>query len=106
MKKLAALLAAIAVGTGVSVKMTLAQPPARTESSKEAAKPENVGQEDPLPAGSVMRLGTTRFRNGIPVSDLVISADGKMAVAVNGNHMLGATRVFDMVSGRVLYTLG
>src|SRR5947209_5408393 len=37
---------------------------------------------------------------------MAISADGKIAVAVNGNHMLGATRVFDLVSGRVLFTLG
>src|SRR5437763_3178704 len=34
------------------------------------------------------------------------SADGKIAVAVNGNHVLGATRVFDLATGRVLYTLG
>jgi WD40 repeat protein len=37
---------------------------------------------------------------------MAVSADGKMAVAVNGNHMLGATRVFDLVSGRELYSMG
>src|SRR5262249_43893120 len=39
-------------------------------------------------------------------STLAVSPDGKLAVAVNGNHVLGATRVFDLVSGRALYTLG
>src|SRR5207302_8257106 len=62
--------------------------------------------DDPLPAGSTLRFGTSRFRHGIPVSTLAVSADGKLAVAVNGNHVLGATRVFDLVSGRALYTLG
>src|SRR5262249_52877788 len=39
------------------------------------------------------------------ISTLAASADGKLAVAVNGNHVQGATRVLDLVSGRTLYTL-
>jgi WD40 repeat protein len=82
----------------------------KAEGKKEGPKParEEKGpqRDDPLPAGSTLRFGTSNFRHGIPISTLAVSADGKLAVAVNGNHVLGATRVFDLVSGRALYTLG
>src|SRR5207244_7728438 len=91
----------IYVGTGQ------ADAPKKAEGMKEQAKPaegEKVAQmDDPLPAGSTLRFGTARFRHGIPVSNMVVSADGQIAVAVNGNHVMGATRVFDLVSGRALY---
>jgi hypothetical protein len=64
-----------------------------------------VQMDDPLPAGSTLRFGTSRFRHGVPVSMMAVSADGKLAVAVNGNHVLGSTRVFDLASGRALYSL-
>jgi WD40 repeat protein len=82
----------------------------RGEGKKEEVKPaqeENtVQRDDPLPAGSTLRFGTSRFRHGIPVSTMAVSADSRLAVAVNGNYSPGATRVFDLVSGRALYTLG
>ena len=110
MKSILALLAALAVGVGIYAGTGQSDPPKKTEEKKEKGKPvpeEKVTQrDDPLPAGSTLRFGTSRFRHGIPVSTLAVSADGKIAVAVNGNHMLGATRVFDLVSGRALYTLG
>lgn len=61
--------------------------------------------DDPLPAGCTMRLGTARFRMGIPISMMSVSNDGKMAVAVNGNNMLAATKVFDMETGRVIWAI-
>jgi WD40 repeat protein/beta-lactamase regulating signal transducer with metallopeptidase domain len=66
---------------------------------------EVVQPDDPLPAGSTLRFGTSRFRFGIPVSNMAVSSDGKIAIAANDNHMQGSTRVFDLVSGRVLYSL-
>ncbi len=110
MKSALALLAAIALGVGIYAGTGQPDRPERAAGKKERGKPapeeKAVQRDDPLPAGSTLRFGTARFRHGIPVSRLVVSADGKIAVAVNGNHVLGATRVFDLVSGRVLYTLG
>ncbi len=110
MKSILALLAATAVGVGIYAGMGQADPSEKAEGKKEEVKPAQeekiVQQDDPLPAGSILRFGTSRFRHGIPVSTLTISADGKIAVAVNGNHVLGTARVFNLVSGRALYTLG
>jgi RNA polymerase sigma factor (sigma-70 family) len=110
MKSLIALLAAIALGLGIHAGLGQADPPKLAQGKKEDARRTQqekvVQRDDPLPAGSVLRFGTARFRHGIPVSMMTVSADGKLAVAVNGNHMMGATRVFDLVTGRVLYTLG
>jgi RNA polymerase sigma factor (sigma-70 family) len=109
MKSILTLLAVIALGVGIYAGMGQADRPRKVEPKKAEAKPsqkKGMPRDDPLPAGSTLRFGTARFRHGIPVSVLAVSADGKMAVAVNGNHMLGATRVFDLVSGRLLYTLG
>jgi WD40 repeat protein len=74
--------------------------------ARTADKPgdETKKMNEPLPTHCVMRFGTSRFRHGIPISNMALSADGKLAVAVNGNAMLAATSVFDLVSGRVRYT--
>jgi RNA polymerase sigma factor (sigma-70 family) len=110
MKATLALLVAGAVGVGIYAAMGPAELPKKAEKEKKpglpARKERGVGRDDPLPAGSTLRFGTSRFRHGIPISAMAVSADGKLAVAVNGNHVLGATRVFDLVSGRALYTLG
>lgn len=98
MKSILTLLVAIVAGVGLYAGTGRADPPQQTKGV--------VQLDDPLPAASTLRFGTSRFRHGIPVSTLAVSADGKLAVAVNGNHMLGATRAFDLVSGRALYTLG
>jgi hypothetical protein len=109
MKALFALLVTIAVGVGIYARVNQTDPPPKAEGKKDLALPAQkqkvVARDDPLPAGSTLRFGTSRFRHGIPISTLAISVDGKLAVAVNGNHVQGATRVFDLVSGRALYTL-
>ncbi len=110
MKSILALLVAIAIGVGIYAGTGQIKIPKRAEGKQEEAKPAQedkvVQRDDPLPAGGLLRFGTSRFRHGIPVSSLAVSADGRLAVAVNGNHMQGATRAFDLVSGRVLFTLG
>jgi WD40 repeat protein len=108
MKSIAVLLVSFAVGVGFCAAMGQAEPPKKTEEkeAKPAQEVKVVQQDDPLPACCTLRFGTSRFRLGIPVSTLAVSADGKLAVAVNGNHMLGTVRVFDLVTGRALNSLG
>src|SRR5262249_47913171 len=123
MRSIFALVAVIAIGVGIYAATDQADPPSSApaargqaerapkdgEEKKQDMKPVKgdrvVQPNEPLPAGSVLRFGTSRFRHGIPVSNLAISLDGKLAVAVNGNHVQGATRVFDLVSARALYAL-
>ncbi len=97
MKLILALLATIGVGFGVEMRV-----PAQEQ--KLVLRDDAAQADDPLPADCTMRLGTARFRFGIPISMMSVSTDGKLAVAVNGNNMLGATRVFDLTSGRVLWS--
>jgi RNA polymerase sigma factor (sigma-70 family) len=110
MKSIFGLLGAIAVGVGIYAGTGRTDPAMKAEAEEEDAKSAQeekaVQRDDPLPAGCALRFGTSRFRLGIPVSTLTVSADGKIAIAVNSDHYLGAVRVFDLVSGRALYALG
>jgi RNA polymerase sigma factor (sigma-70 family) len=67
--------------------------------------PATARPDDPLPASSTLRFGTPRFRQGSPIANLAVSADGKLAVASSGGHIYAAIRGFDLSDGRVLYTL-
>jgi RNA polymerase sigma factor (sigma-70 family) len=104
MKAILALLAAIPLGVGIYAGMGPSDPPKKAEGKKEEGKPaqeeKGVPADDPLPASSTLRFGTSRFRHGIPVSTLAVSADGKIAVAVNGNHVMGATRSIPLQVGK------
>jgi RNA polymerase sigma factor (sigma-70 family) len=110
MKSILGLLAAIALGVGIYAGTGQADPPKKAEGKQGEVKPAQeeilVQRDDPLPASSMLRFGTSRFRHGIEVSTMAVSADGRLAVAVNGNYSPGATRLFDLVSGCALYTLG
>jgi RNA polymerase sigma factor (sigma-70 family) len=61
---------------------------------------------DPLPPGSLLRFGTSRFRQGTAIRGLAVSADGKLAVAASGSHVHGGVRGFNLADGRVRYNLG
>jgi RNA polymerase sigma factor (sigma-70 family) len=106
-KTILALLIAIGLGVGIYVSTSQADAPPQLEVKNENIPAADQGKADsmvdPLPDGGTLRFGTSRFRHGIPVSNMAVSADGKLAVAVNGNHVMGATRVFDLVTGRALY---
>jgi len=106
MKSILALLVAIALGVGLYAGMGQADPSKKTDASKEAAGPMDgakiVQQEDPLPVGSTLRFGTSRFRDGIHVNTMAVAPDGKTAFVANDNNF---SRVFDLTSGREVFSL-
>ena len=106
MKALFAILAAVGIGVGLYAAMGQADPPAKADDKKGVVKPvqeeKGTQMDDPLPAGSVLRFGTSRFRHGTEVKTLAISPDGKTAFVANDN---GIPRGFDLATGRVLFSL-
>src|SRR5262249_1708485 len=95
-----------ALGVGIYAAAGQADPPAKAEGKNEERKParveEGVQPDDPLPAGSTLRFGTSRFRYGAHVETLAVSSDGKRALATNNSDR---PRVFDLASGRMLFSL-
>ncbi|HVK12982.1 MAG TPA: sigma-70 family RNA polymerase sigma factor, partial [Gemmataceae bacterium] len=85
-----------AVAGGQTKPKDEAAPPARAEAAA----------SDPLPAGSVLRFGTDRFRHGTRIGTLAVSPDGTFAVAGSDGHIHGTARAYDLADGRVRYTLG
>ena len=107
MKSILVLFVAIAVGVGVYAGMGQVDPPKIADDKREDVKPapaaENaVQRDDPLPAGSTLRFGTSRFRYGSRIKTLAVSPDGKTAFASNDNDQ---PRVFDLATGSVLFSL-
>lgn len=80
--------------------------PAAAAAKPEAPKEKIVQQDDPLPAGSVLRFGTSRFRHGVPILTMAVSADGKTAYVASGNRSDTSTRAIDLETGRSLFNLG
>jgi RNA polymerase sigma factor (sigma-70 family) len=110
MKSLLALVAAVSLGVGIYVGMSQADPPSQATGNKEEVKPAQEGQvgqvDDPLPDGSTLRFGTSRFRLGLPIRFMAVSPDGKTAVVSTPPPPMslpnGTTRAFDLASGRAL----
>ena len=55
--------------------------------------------DEPLPAGALIRLGTTRFRLGNMIYAMALSPDVKTAVTVGGNSQ---TQFWDVDTGKVI----
>jgi len=66
-------------------------------------KGDAAGVERPLPAGAVMRLGTTRLRHSDTVRSLAFTPDGKALVST---AFIDAVRVWDTATGRQIRALG
>lgn len=111
MKPILALVGALAIGVGIYAGMSQAEPPKKEEDKKAEVKPARVdkvaNQQDPLPAGSTLRFGSSLFRHGESISYMSVSADGKIAVVGAGTLLTGhgSTRAFDPTSGRALFYL-
>jgi RNA polymerase sigma factor (sigma-70 family) len=102
MKSVLALVTSVALGLGIHAGTGQPAPPAKADGAKaRAPAPEKTGvqADDPLPAGSTLRFGTSRFRHGVHVKALAVSPDGKTALVANDNDR---PRLFDLVSGRML----
>ena len=108
-KAILTVLALIGVGVGIYAGTGQADPPKHAEREEPGVSPapedKAASETDPLPSGSTLRYGTSRFRHGTPIANMAVSADGKIAVTVSGNHWLGSARVFDLASGRSLYPI-
>ena len=94
--------AAIYSGFGGAAALKPAQDKKGDEPKPEVQKADSF--DDPLPPGSTMRLGTSRFRHGAGIASLAVSPDGKIAAVTNGPEWYGTTRVFDLATGRSLFT--
>jgi RNA polymerase sigma factor (sigma-70 family) len=67
------------------------------------AGPGTDGLGDPLPAGAVARLGTTRGRHARQLTSLALSPDGKLLVTRAGDDRV---RLWEAASGKELHALG
>ncbi len=86
----------LATAAGTWVHRAFADPSAREAAPPRAAKPDKApavkpdkadAPPDPLPAGAVLRLGSTGLRHGRSVSQLVLSPDGTRVAAYGGGHL-------------------
>jgi RNA polymerase sigma factor (sigma-70 family) len=89
------------MGTGAGLLLAPAAPPADEKPAAEArpADPRLDPFGDPLPAGALARMGTTRLRHGGELHAVAFAPDGK-TIASAGDD--GVVRVWDSAGGKEL----
>src|SRR5579883_1577019 len=58
---------------------------------------------DPLPAGALMRLGTSRFRHGDQIYSVAVSPDGKWIATGNSRRNEASVAVWEATTGRRIH---
>jgi RNA polymerase sigma factor (sigma-70 family) len=109
-------LALVAAGVGLGRPTTPAEPhQARAARNDEAPQPPAAAPRadlfgDPLPRGALARLGTLRFRPGLPLGHVAFSADGRRLVTATMNmesdDNLASLCLWDRTSGKRLRQFG
>src|SRR5262245_1945898 len=101
----------LATAVGTQIHWVFADPPAREAAPPTEAKPDKApaakpdradAPADPLPAGAVLRLGSTGLRHGRSVSQLVLSPDGAKVAA----YGWGQLSLFDTRTGGAVRRVG
>jgi RNA polymerase sigma factor (sigma-70 family) len=90
---------------GLALAATRKEPTQGEPPAASTAGPAADAGDDPLPAGSTIRFGTSRFRHGTAIEALAISPDERIVIASSASHWLGSTRAYDLATGRALYKL-
>ncbi len=91
-------LAGLALGRGKD--NAAADPPAAARAEEGTSR-----VNDPLPTGSSLRLGTSRYRQGTAIRGLSVSGDGTLGIVTSGGHIHGAVRLFDLTTGALRATI-
>ncbi len=87
----------LALLTGLIVLTADAQ--AQSPEKAPARRTDHYG--DPLPEGAILRLGTTRFRHGDEIEDLMFSPRGDLLASVNANRC--SLRMWDLRTGKLVW---
>jgi RNA polymerase sigma factor (sigma-70 family) len=82
-----------------------ARPAPSTSGRADAEHPGEKGPADPLPAGALMRFGTTRFRHPNGIQAFALSPDGKTLATAGGSEGFAIIQLMDPVSGRVRHII-
>jgi RNA polymerase sigma factor (sigma-70 family) len=92
-------LAAAVIAAGVGSWLSAGGREPVTAKPASGVRPTADEQRDPLPAGALVRMGTTRLRHHRPVSELAFSPDDKTLLS---GSLDGTLRVWDAATGRQL----
>src|SRR5947199_70946 len=70
---------------------------------RQRARPAADRHGDPLPAGSLARLGTTRWRHGAEITFVAFGPDGRTLITAGQDR---TARVWDLATGREVRRFG